>query len=56
MKSMRKMQALKPQIDAINAKYKGISVRDPKKSEQPKRPWAFIRSTASTPWADACRW
>ena len=32
MKSMRKMQALKPQIDAINAKYKGISVRDPKKA------------------------
>ena len=24
MKSMRKMQALKPQIDAINDKYKGI--------------------------------
>jgi YidC/Oxa1 family membrane protein insertase len=34
MKSMRKMQALKPQIDAINAKYKGISLRDPKKSDQ----------------------
>jgi len=34
MKSMRKMQALKPQIDAINAKYKGISVRDPKKQDQ----------------------
>ena len=29
MKSMRKMQALKPQIDAINAKYKNISLRDP---------------------------
>jgi YidC/Oxa1 family membrane protein insertase len=34
MKSMRKMQALKPQIDAINAKYKGMSVRDPKKADQ----------------------
>ena len=34
MKSMRKMQALKPQIDAINDKYKNISVRDPKKAEQ----------------------
>jgi YidC/Oxa1 family membrane protein insertase len=33
-KSMRKMQALKPQIDAINAKYKNISMRDPKKAEQ----------------------
>src|SRR5690349_20741704 len=34
MKSMRKMQALKPQIDAINAKYKGVSLRDPKKGDQ----------------------
>jgi YidC/Oxa1 family membrane protein insertase len=34
MKSMRKMQALKPQIDAINAKYKGVSVRDAKKQDQ----------------------
>ncbi|HUA59151.1 MAG TPA: membrane protein insertase YidC [Verrucomicrobiae bacterium] len=34
MKSMRKMQALKPQIDAINAKYKSISLRDPKKAQQ----------------------
>jgi YidC/Oxa1 family membrane protein insertase len=34
MKSMRKMQALKPQIDAINAKYKGIGLRDPKKGDQ----------------------
>jgi YidC/Oxa1 family membrane protein insertase len=34
MKSMRKMQALKPQIDAINSKYKGMSLRDPKKADQ----------------------
>ena len=34
MKSMRKMQALKPQIDAINQKYKNISLRDPRKAEQ----------------------
>ena len=34
MKSMRKMQALKPQIDAINAKYKGIKISDPKKGDQ----------------------
>jgi len=34
MKSMRKMQALKPQIDAINAKYKNIGLRDPKKAQQ----------------------
>jgi YidC/Oxa1 family membrane protein insertase len=34
MKSMRKMQALKPQIDAINAKYKNIKLTDPKKGDQ----------------------
>jgi YidC/Oxa1 family membrane protein insertase len=34
MKSMRKMQALKPQIDAINAKYKNVKVTDPRKAEQ----------------------
>jgi YidC/Oxa1 family membrane protein insertase len=34
MKSMRKMQALKPQIDAISQKYKNISLRDPRKAEQ----------------------
>jgi YidC/Oxa1 family membrane protein insertase len=34
MKSMRKMQALKPQIDAINAKYKSVGIRDPKKADQ----------------------
>ena len=34
MKSMRKMQALKPQIDAINAKYKGVSMRDPKAADK----------------------
>jgi YidC/Oxa1 family membrane protein insertase len=34
MKSMRKMQALKPYIDAINAKYKNMSVRDPRQAEK----------------------
>src|SRR5579872_1513981 len=34
MKSMRKMQALKPQVDAINNKYKGISMRDPKAADK----------------------
>ena len=34
MKSQRKMQKLQPQIAAINAKYKGLSLRDPKKAEQ----------------------
>jgi YidC/Oxa1 family membrane protein insertase len=34
MKSARKMQALKPQIDAIAEKYKNISLRDPRKAQQ----------------------
>jgi YidC/Oxa1 family membrane protein insertase len=34
LRSMKKMQALQPQIQAINEKYKGISLRDPRKSEQ----------------------
>ena len=34
LKSARKMQKLQPQIQAINARYKNISIRDPKKSEQ----------------------
>jgi YidC/Oxa1 family membrane protein insertase len=34
MKSMRKMQALKPQVDAINAKYKNVGLRDPKAADK----------------------
>jgi YidC/Oxa1 family membrane protein insertase len=34
MKSMKKMQALQPQIAAINEKYKNIGLRDPRKAEQ----------------------
>ncbi|MCS7315677.1 MAG: membrane protein insertase YidC [Bryobacterales bacterium] len=34
LKSMKKMQALQPQIAAINEKYKGISLRDPRKQQQ----------------------
>ena len=34
LKSARKMQKLQPQIQAINAKYKNVGMRDPKKAEQ----------------------
>ncbi len=34
MKSMRKMQALKPQIDAINEKYRNLKLTDPRKADQ----------------------
>ena len=33
MKSMKKMQSLAPQVNAINEKYKHLSIRDPKKAE-----------------------
>jgi YidC/Oxa1 family membrane protein insertase len=34
LKSARRMQKLQPQIQAINAKYKNVGLRDPKKAEQ----------------------
>jgi YidC/Oxa1 family membrane protein insertase len=34
MKSMKRMQSLQPQVAAINAKYKNVGLRDPRKAEQ----------------------
>jgi YidC/Oxa1 family membrane protein insertase len=34
MKSMKKMQALQPQIKAINDRFKDVSMRDPRKTQQ----------------------
>ncbi|MGH9672764.1 MAG: membrane protein insertase YidC [Bryobacteraceae bacterium] len=34
MKSMKKMQRLQPLVAAINEKYKGLSLRDPRKAQQ----------------------
>jgi YidC/Oxa1 family membrane protein insertase len=49
MKSMRKMQALKPQIDIINAKYKNISLRDPKKADQNQEVMALYKKYGVNP-------
>jgi len=49
MKSMRKMQALKPQIDIINAKYKNISIRDPKKADQNQEVMALYKKYGVNP-------
>ncbi|HEX3875617.1 MAG TPA: membrane protein insertase YidC [Bryobacteraceae bacterium] len=49
MKSMRKMQALKPQIDEINAKYKGMSMRDPRKSEQTQETMGLYKKHGVNP-------
>ena len=49
MKSMRKMQALKPQIDEINAKYKGIKISDPKKGDQNQEVMALYKKYGVNP-------
>jgi len=49
MKSMKKMQALKPQIDVINAKYKNISLRDPKKADQNQEVMALYKKYGVNP-------
>ena len=49
LKSMKKMQALKPQIDAINQKYKGISMRDPRKQQQNEEMMALYKKHGANP-------
>ncbi|HSU58217.1 MAG TPA: membrane protein insertase YidC [Bryobacteraceae bacterium] len=49
LKSARKMQRLQPQIQAINAKYKGISMRDPRKAEQNQEVMALYKSQGVNP-------
>ncbi len=49
LKSARKMQKLQPQIQAINAKYKGISMRDPRKAEQNQEVMALYKSQGVNP-------
>jgi YidC/Oxa1 family membrane protein insertase len=49
MKSMRKMQALKPQIDAINVKYKNVGMRDPKKAEQNQEVMGLYKQNGVNP-------
>ena len=49
MKSMKKMQALKPQIDVINAKYKNIGIRDPKKADQNQEVMALYKKYGVNP-------
>lgn len=49
LKSARKMQKLQPQIKAINAKYKNISMRDPKKAEQNQEVMALYKTQGVNP-------
>lgn len=49
MKSMRKMQALKPQIDVINAKYKNLKFNDPRKGEQQQETMDLYKKNGVNP-------
>lgn len=49
LKSARRMQKLQPQIQAINAKYKNISIRDPKKAEQNQEVMALYKKEGVNP-------
>jgi YidC/Oxa1 family membrane protein insertase len=49
MKSMRKMQALKPQIDEINARYKNLKITDPRKGEQNQEVMALYKKYGVNP-------
>jgi YidC/Oxa1 family membrane protein insertase len=49
LKSARRMQKLQPQIQAINAKYKNIGMRDPKKAEQNQEIMALYKREGVNP-------
>ncbi len=49
MKSAKKMQALKPQIDALNEKYKGISMRDPKAANKQQEQMDLYKKNGVNP-------
>jgi len=49
LKSMKKMQALQPQIAAINDKYKGISMRDPRAQQKNEEVMALYKKHGANP-------
>jgi YidC/Oxa1 family membrane protein insertase len=49
LKSMKKMQALQPQIAAINEKYKGISMRDPRAQQKNEETMALYKKHGANP-------
>jgi YidC/Oxa1 family membrane protein insertase len=48
-KSMKRMQALQPLVKQINEKYKGLSMRDPKKAEQNEELMALYKRYGVNP-------
>ena len=51
MKSMKKMQALQPKIQAINEKYKGLGMRDPKMAQKNEETMALYKENGANPMA-----
>jgi len=49
MKSARKMQALKPQIDSINDKYKNLKLTDPRKADQQQEVMELYKKNGVNP-------
>ena len=49
MKSQRKMQSLQPKLAAINAKYKGLKLNDPRKAEQNQEVMEFYKKEGVNP-------
>lgn len=49
MKSMKKMQALQPQIAAINDKYKNVGLRDRRKQQQNEEVMALYKKHGANP-------
>ncbi|MDP8982231.1 MAG: membrane protein insertase YidC [Acidobacteriota bacterium] len=50
LKSARKMQSLQPQIQAINAKYKNVGLRDPRKAEQNAEVMELYKKAGANPF------
>lgn len=51
LKSMRKMQALQPEIQKINDKYKNLSLRDPKQADKNAEMMALYQKAGTNPMA-----
>ena len=49
MRSMKRMQALAPQIAAINEKYKNVGLRDPRKAEQNQEVMELYKKHGANP-------
>jgi YidC/Oxa1 family membrane protein insertase len=54
MKGMKRMAALQPEIQAINKKYEGVSIRDPRKAKQNEEVMALYKRHGVNPLGAGC--